>query len=391
MAMESIDYIFNDDHKLFQKNVREFAQGELAPGYLKRAKIDHFDMDIYKKLADFGLLGFKMPEEYGGQGDAMDFVAMGIAAEEVGRADLSMGYALLSAGNTLQMVLNYAPQKIKDDFIPEYVAGEVLLGMALTEASGGTDLAGMKTTALRDGDYYILNGEKSSNSFVNAPYHIIYAKTNPDAGYKGVSAIWVPVPEEDNSNISRSVFGDIGCKPIRRGAITFKNFKVPVENLMHEEGKAFKMAVKGEDSARPLLTLICLGCAQAALDDAIAYSRQRVVFGKPIAAYEGISYPIAEAQTLIDACRLMCFDALWKSDHDIPFSKEACMVKWWGPGLAFKIIKQCLLVFGHFGYCDEYTVAQRMVDVMGLEIGGGTEHLNKLLVAQHLIGRVVRN
>jgi len=185
-----LDFMLDDDHKLFHRNVREFCQTELAPGYLERAKKHEFDMETYKKLADFGLLGFMLPEEYGGQGDAMDFVAMGLAVEEVGRADFSIGYALLTCVNALQIVNNYAPDHIRESFLPQYINGDVLIGMALTEASGGTDLAGMTTTAIKDGDYYILNGEKSSNSFVDAPYHIIYAKTDPDAGYRGIKRIF---------------------------------------------------------------------------------------------------------------------------------------------------------------------------------------------------------
>ena len=198
------------------------------------------------------------------------------------------------------------------------------------------------------------------------------------------------MPDESDPTVSRSVFSDIGCKPIKRGAISFKNHRVPAENLIHKEGAAFKMGVKGEDSARPLCALQCLGCAQAALDDAIAYSKQRTTFGNPIASYQGISYPIAEAATHIAACRMLCYQALWKADRNIPYTMEAAMVKWWGPSLAFNTIKQCLLTHGHFGYSDEYSLAQRMVDVMGLEIGGGTEHLNKLLVAQHIIGKEAR-
>ncbi len=384
-----LEFLLDDDHKLFQKNIREFAQTELAPGYLKRAKTEGFDWELNKKIGDLGLLGFNTPEEYGGQGDALDFLAMGIAIEELGKADFNMAMSLLGAVNTTQMIVNYASKQIKDEVLPKMCRGEVKTALRLTEASGGTDLAGMKSTAVREGDYYILNGEKSSCSFVNADYHIVYAKTDPEEGNRGVSAFFVP--DEDSPSMIHSVFSDIGMKPVQRGAITFKNHKVPAENLLHEEGKAFKMAVRAEDAARPLMALQCLGSAQTALDDAIAYSKQRYTFGKPIAAYQGISYPIAEAATHITACRMLCYYALWKADHDMPISKEAAMVKWWGPSLAFNTIKQCLLIHGHFGYSDEFSLAQRLVDVMGQEIGGGTEHLNKLMVAQAVIGRVVRD
>ena len=386
--IKDMEYLFEEEHLLFHKNVSEFAQTELAPGYLKRAQIHGFDKEILKKIADFGVFGFRIPEKYGGQGDAMDFRALGIACEELGRADYNVTSTLPLTANAAQIVLNYAQPSLVEEVLPKFVAGDLLVGVALTEAHCGCDAAAIKTTAVKDGDYYVLNGEKSANSFVDAPYHIVYTKTDPAAGHKGVSAFLVHV--DDSPTIVKSVFGDIGMKPLKRGAITFKNHRIPKETLLHEEGKGFRMALVGEDASRPLMVLQCLGCAQAALDDAIAYSKQRTAFGKPIAAYQGVSFPIAEAATYIEACKLLCYKALWKCDHGIEFTKEANMVKWWGPKLAFQTIKECLIIHGHFGYCDEYTLAQRMVDVMGFEIGGGTEQLNKLLVAQSLIGREVR-
>lgn len=384
-----MDFSFNEDQMLFQEYVREFCQTELAPGYMLRAKEEKVNPEILKKMAEFGLFGFGIPEEYGGQG-VMDYVALGIALEEIGRADFSLGYTVLTAGLVQQIMLKYGSDAVKEKYLRAYVSGDTYVGIGLTEPQCGNDAAAIRATAHRDGDYYVLNGEKSSISFVTAPAHMIYAKTDPEApGTSGISAFIVPI-DMDDPGVSRSIFGDIGCKPIVRGSLNFRNYRIPADNILGVEGGGFKYVMHGFDYSRAALGLMCLGAAQAALDDAISYSKQRTAFGQPIAAFQGVSFPIAEDATLIEACKLLCYRTLWMRQNDIPHSKEAAMCKWWAPELSFNVCKHSLLTHGHTGYSDEVPQAQRMVDVLGLEIGDGTANLMKLLVAQHLIGRGVR-
>ncbi len=380
-----MDFSFNEEQLLFQKNVREFAQTELAAHYTKRSQKEGYDPEVLQAAADFGILGMGLPEEYGGQGD-MDFTTMGIAIEEVAKADFNAAFMCLQAGLIGKVFEYFAPDAMRDEWLPAMIAGKKSCGLSLTEPSCGSDAAAIKTTAVRDGDYYILNGEKTSCSFMSADAHIIFTKTDPEAGAKGVTAFLVPLKGEQ-PGLTKSVFSDIGCKPIERGAITLKNYRVSKENMIGMEGLGFMLVMNEFDFSRTGIGLMELGAAQAALDDAMEYAKQRTTFGKPLCSYEGISFTIAEDQTMLDAARLLAYKALWLRDHEQPHTKEASMCKWWCPQLAFKVIQDSILIHGHLGYTDEFPEAQRLVDTLGLQLGDGAPHIQKIIIARELMGR----
>jgi cyclohexanecarboxyl-CoA dehydrogenase len=263
--------------------------------------------------------------------------------------------------------------------------GTEVMGIALTEPAVGSDAANLTTRAVREGDTYILTGEKTSVTFAGDMDNcIVFAKTDPAAGARGVSAY---VVRSAWDGVSRTVLPSIGSKSLARGTLSMDHVRVPRDHLIGEEGQGFRIIMSGFDYARAIIALMCLGTAAQSLDETMQYVKEREAFGRPIAKFEGVQFPIAEAHTMIEAARLLSYRCLWLKDEDLPHTKEAAMCKWWAPKLAVEVIHQCLLLHGHYGYVDDMPFDQRMRDVIGLEIGDGTAQIQKIVVARELMGR----
>jgi cyclohexanecarboxyl-CoA dehydrogenase len=213
---------------------------------------------------------------------------------------------------------------------------------------------------------------------------MLFARTDTTTKARGVTAFAVPL---DAPGVSRSQLRDLGSRSIGRAVLSFDHVRIPASHRLGEEGTGFYQVMRGFDFNRVFIALACLGSAQASLEETMGYVKERKAFGKPIAQFEGVSFPIAEAATYIDAARWMSYRALWLADHGRPYTKEAAMAKWWGPKLAVETIHQCLLFHGHYGYTDELPFEQRMRDVIGLEIGDGAAEVMKMVVARELLGR----
>lgn len=378
-----LNFTFSEEQELFRQMVREFAQSELAPGYLARARREEAPIEEFRKMAEQGLMGINIPEEHGGQG--ADYVTTGIAVEEISRADINCSYPIAIGGVASGVFLQHGTPAQKREWLPKIARGEKLVGIALTEPSCGSDAAAMKTTAVRDGDDYVLNGEKSSISLINCSTDFyLFAKTDPHSGARGVSCFLVPL---DTPGITKSFFRDMGCRPIGRGALALKNARIPASSLMGQEGRGFHLVMGSFDYTKVTIGLMCLGVAQTALEEAIAYARERKAFGKPIARFEGVSFPIAEHATRIEAARLLCYKALWLRDQDRPHTKEASMCKWWVPRICADAIRDALLIHGHLGYSDEYPLEQRFRDVLAYQIADGTAQIQKIVISREIMGR----
>jgi len=213
---------------------------------------------------------------------------------------------------------------------------------------------------------------------------IVFAKTDPGAKARGVTAFVVPL---DLPGVSRSPLRDMGSHAAVRAVLAFDHVRIPASHRLGKEGTGFYQVMQGFDYNRVLIALGCLGAAQVSLEETMAYVKERKAFGKRLATFEGVSFPIAEAATHIDAARLLCYRGLWLADRKLPYTKESAMVKWWAPRLSVETIHQCLLLHGHYGYTDELPFEQRMRDVIGLEIGDGTAEVMKVIVARELMGR----
>ena len=374
---------FSEQDKMLRNQVRAFARKELAPGARKRAKTIEIPPEIWKKIADLGYTGMGIPEKYGGQ--EATWITRGVVIEELGYVDVNIGGLTHHVQNMAWMAAQ-GQEEVVAKWVPSFISTDKVCCAAISEPDCGVDVGAIQTKAIRDGDDYIITGEKTSVSRgTYADACLVLAKTDPDAGVRGLTQFFVPL---DLPGIERSALHDMGCLPTGRALINFDNVRIPAKYRISEEGQAFTKAfVAGVDKGRALTGLVVLAAARASVDETIAFAKERKTFGKPIAKYEGVSFKIAEAATYIEAARWLCYYTLWLGDQDMPSFKEGSMCKWWCPQLAANIIHDCLLLHGHIGYTDELPLEQRLRDIIGFEYTDGTAEINKLNIVREIMGK----
>jgi cyclohexanecarboxyl-CoA dehydrogenase len=361
--------------------VRDFAQKEIAPGYRDRIRAQSIPGELIKKMADIGLMGLNIPENYGGQ--PKDAVTVGLIIEELARyAEDAALLVFYYYGQALFIML--ASDVVKDEWLPAMTQGEKMVIIAATEAEAGSDLGSLKMTARKDGECYILNGEKNRVSFAFQGHAaVVLAKTDPAS--RRISPFLVPL---DLPGISVARIDDMGVESTTAGIISFEDVRVPRKYLLgDEEGKGFAATMRAFDVNRIFLALMAMAKAEVSLEETCNYTRERIQFGKPLAKFEGISFKLAEAATRIELGKWLCYRTLWMIDNNISHSKESAMVKWWCPAAAFNIIHDCLLIHGHYGYSKDLPYEQRLKDVIGGEIGDGTAEVMKIIISREMLGR----
>ena len=378
--------VLSDDQKALQETARRFARERLLPDYQKRDRHGRLERDLVAEMGRLGLLGMDLPEEFGGMG--ADAVTTGLIAEELAYGDFNVSAVPVGISLNGAILMRHAAEEVKREWVPRMTRGEAVVAICLTEPRGGSDASNLQMRARRDGDDYVINGEKTSITFADrADAYLIFARTGrPDEGAKGVSAFFIPYA--GTTGISRTCFDDVGSAVIGRGSVFFDDVRVPASHRLAGEGLGFTQVMQGFDYSRALIGLQCIGAAQASLDEAWAYAKEREAFGRPIGQFQGVSFPLAEYESQIAAVRQLCYHALALRDAGLPHTAEAAMCKWMGPKTAFDTIHQCLLTFGHYGWSKDLPHQQRLRDVMGLEIGDGTAAVMKLIIARERIGRV---
>jgi len=378
-----VDLQFSPEQDALARTLRQFARRELAPHSAAWDRGGEFPRAAWRRMGELGLLGLRIPAAYGGQ--ESDFLTFGIAMEEIGRGDFSCTYGIQLAGLAGEILGHNATEEIKARWLPGTASGEAVVALALTEPGAGSDAANLACRAERAGAGYVLTVEKSGISLgMVAQAAIVFARTDPAGRARGVTAFLVPL---DLPGVTRSPLRDMGTRAIARAVLAFDHVRIPGSHRLGEEGTGFYQVMRGFDYNRIGIALACLGVAQQSLEETMVYVRERNAFGRPLARFEGVSFPIAEAATQVEACRWLCYRALWLADRGQRHTRESAMTKWWGPRLAVDAIHQCLLLHGHYGYTDELPFEQRMRDVIGLEIGDGTAQVMKMVVARELIGR----
>lgn len=382
--MDDFGFGFGPEQEEYRQVVRRFATARLARGAADRARSDvRYPPELIKAIADVGILGLNISEDYGGQGDT-GYLAVGIATEEIARADFNAPNPInaILIGKVLE---RWASEDVKQKYLTALVRGEMILALGLTEPQAGSDAAALATTAVRDGSDYILNGTKASIS--RAPYAsaaIIFAKTDPAAGARGVTTFLVPL---DAPGVTVAPIADTGWRPSGRGMIYLDNVRLPAGMRIGDEGQGFRQVMNGFDFSRACLGLQALGAAATTLDEAAAYAKERTTFGRPLIKNESISFKFAEHWTKVEAARLLCYRTLWLRDHGLPHTKEAAMCKWWAPRVAYEAIHDSLLVYGNVAYSTEFPIEQRLRDVMALEIADGTADIMKIIISREILGR----
>lgn len=368
----------------FRDAARDFASRELVSGYAERERAGRIPRELVTRMGELGLIGAELPESLGGLG--LPSTVAGVVIEEIARADINVAYLQLLA-SLVGSMLAAAGGDLAEEVVPAICRGDCVVALGLTEPRGGSDAAHLAFRAERDGEHYRLSGEKTSVSLAGqADRLLLFARTDPAiAGAGGVSAFLVAL---DAAGVSRSAFEDVGSSAVGRGSVFFDDVRVSVRCRVGAEGEGFRRVMRGFDYSRALIGLQCLGAAAASLEETWAYVTEREAFGQPIARFQGVTEPLAEAETWLRAARLLCYETLALRDRGAPHTAEAAMCKWWAPKVAFDVVHRCLLLHGHGGYSKALPHQQRLRDVLGLQIGDGTAQIQKMIIAREKIGRV---
>jgi cyclohexanecarboxyl-CoA dehydrogenase len=372
----------NEDQLALRDAARRFARERLLPHYQAREKDPRVDPELLREMGEIGLLAPDLLPEYGGLG--LDAVTAGIVIEELSYGDFNIGSLAVVQSLCGAIVQKNGTETVKADWLPRICAGEVLLALSVTEPHAGSDASAIRLKAVRDGDDYMLTGEKTSTTFSDtADGFVVFARVGDTKGSKGVTAFLVPA---SSPGLQKTRFDDVGGLVTGRGSLFFDAVRVPLDHRLGEERRGFSEVMAGFDYSRALIALQCIAAAQASIDEAWAYTREREAFGGPIAQFQGVTFPLVEGETQLAAGRQLAYHTLALRDAGLPHTVEAAMVKWYGPRTSFDVIHQCLLTFGHYGWSVDLPHQQRMRDVMGLEIGDGTAGIMKMIVSRARAG-----
>ncbi|RNB82010.1 acyl-CoA dehydrogenase [Brevibacillus fluminis] len=378
-----MDFRLTEEQEMIRKMVREFSENQVAPTATERDEEERFDRDIFEQMAELGLTGIPWPEEYGGAG--ADYQSYVIAVEELSRVDASIGVTL-SAHVSLASwpIYKFGTEEQKQKFLRPLAEGKKMGAYCLTEPGSGSDSAGMRTTAVKDGDEYILNGSKIFiTNAGEAETYIVFAVTDPAAKHKGVSAFIVEkgMPGFTMGKKEKK----LGIRSSLTLAVHFDNVRVPKENLLGEEGHGFKIAMMTLDGGRNGIAAQALGIAQGAYEAALNYAKERVQFGKPISALQAIQFKLADMATKIEAARLLTYQAAWLEDQGLPYGKASAISKVFAGDTAMEVTTEAVQVFGGYGYTRDYPVERFMRDAKITQIYEGTNEIQRVVISNMLL------
>ncbi|MDM5190965.1 acyl-CoA dehydrogenase AcdA [Bacillus sp. DX4.1] len=377
-----MQFRLSEEHEMIRKMVRDFARNEVAPTAAERDEAERFDRALFDQMADLGLTGIPWPEEYGGIGS--DYLAYVIAVEELSRVCASTGVTL-SAHTSLAgwPIFKFGTEEQKQTFLRPMAEGKKIGAYGLTEPSSGSDAGGMRTTAKRDGDHYILNGSKIfiTNGGI-ADIYVVFALTDPESKQRGTSAFIVESSAPGFSVGKKE--SKLGIRSSPTTEIMFEECRIPVANLLGEEGEGFKIAMQTLDGGRNGIAAQAVGIAQGALDASVDYARERHQFGKPIAAQQGIGFKLADMATSVEAARLLTYQAAWLESEGLPYGKESAMSKLFAGDAAMKVTTEAVQVFGGYGYTKDYPVERFMRDAKITQIYEGTQEIQRLVISRML-------
>ncbi len=377
-----MDFSMTNEQQQFVAEIGRLATKHLAPHYQEDDRIGHMHGEVRKVMADAGLFGLRISDEHGGQG--ADAVTVGLAAEEVSRANINAAYMILSTALVSDIIMNNCTQEQQNAWLPKIADGTVYPALALTEPDHGSDAAHLTLEARAVDGGWKLYGEKTSITFADeADSVVVFARTGGD-GARGISAFYVDAHRQGLSIVRLS---DVANRAVGRCSLYFDGVDVKSEELIGGEGKGFVSVMQGFEYSRAVIGLMAIGAAKAALDDALDYARERHTFGAPIGTRQGVAFPLVEQATYLAGVRHLCYEALWRKDEGLDHAVQANMVKWWAPVVGVDTIHQSLLTFGHAAWSVDNPQMQRLRDTMGFEIADGTAQIAKLVVARELLGR----
>jgi acyl-CoA dehydrogenase len=396
-----MDFGWNEEQRMWRQAVRDFAQAEIAPRVREIDSEERIPPEIIQGMARLGLLAPVVSEEVGGAG--MDWTLAAIAAEELGRADISLAVPVLYLVEAAWGFVfdRYGTPELKAEILPRVTAGEAFLGIAVTEPEGGSDiLNACRTRAARDGDGWTVNGEKVYISGVRESLemggiHLLLARTDPDPAAAHRAFTFFGLPLQGTAGITPTYFKDMGRMGISTGGFALEDVRVPAGHQVGELNRGFYYAMEGFSAARVLIGATCVGAAEAALDLGIEHIKQRHAFGRPLAAYEGIQFPLADLYADLEATRLLTYKAAWTMDqmyareaashHDV--SLAAAMAKLRAPAVGFDVMNEVANWLGAMAYTQEYPVEMGIRGIRSYSIGAeGTVNIMRLIIGRELLG-----
>ena len=379
------DYLFTEEQRAMRKMLRDFVEKEIAPKAAHLDETGEFPWDNFRKLAELGVTGMKIPEEYGGMGEGL--VTATMVLSEVARGCASTGGTLLiHTGGGSDSITMFGDEGQKRKYLPVLARGEKVAAFAVSEPDAGSDPGGMGTTARLDGDHYVLNGTKCwSTNGIEAEVYVVGAKTKPELGSKGISCFIV---EKGTPGFT---FGKKEEKMGLKASVTateyFDNCRVPKENLLGQLENGFRQILLALNKERLGNSSLCYGIASIALEKAVDYAKERKAFGATIASFQGIQWMLADMATSLKAAGLLINSAAQRIDRGLPHFIEVSMAKLFTNEAALKITNDALQIHGAYGYTKEYPLERYVRDVRGFLIGGGSVQIQRVVIGSNLVGR----
>lgn len=379
-----MDFCLSGEHKLLQDTVRRFSDQYIGPWIKKQDEEEQFNREILEKMAGNGLLGLCVPEQYGGSG--MDFLALALACEELARVDVS-GQAILAAHLAIGTlpILQWGSEEQIERFVKPQAAGTRIAAGAITEPDAGSDIAGIKTVARREGDYYLLSGEKTWITLANsADNFLVLAYTEPSLRHRGMSCFLVD--RESEGLQTQPLKGKLGTRAADTGSIFMDQVRVHRSNMLGEEGEGFKIALSSVSHGWLCVAGGALGIADACLEASVRYALERETFGKPLGRHQLIQRRIAHMVSGIEASRLLIHRAAWLKDQGETAIRETGLAKWNAAEVAFEAANSAIEIHGAYGYSNEFSVERHLRNAQGSVIYGGTREMHEIMQAGYALG-----
>ena len=379
-----MDFSLTEEQRDVQETVRRFVDERVLPNAIQN-DIDHrLDMSVVEGMGELGLLGIVIPEEYGGAG--MDFVSEALVCEEIERGESAFRTLIsVHVGLNSLSLLRYASEEQKQRYLIPQARGEKLACFGLTEPAAGSDVAAMRTTARREGDVYVLNGQKNWISYASVADHaLVFAKTEPEAGHKGISAFVVERGWKGFS--ARDIEHKLGVWAGSTGELFFEELEVPAENLVGAEGQGFEIAMYSLDHGRFTVAAGACGVVRACLERSVEYARERETFGQAIGKYQFVQDMIAEMVLDYETSKLLVMQAAWLKNQGVRTTRETSLAKWHATESAFKAANLAIQVHGAYGYAAEYGIERYFRNARAPIIYEGTTQIHKMMQAEHALG-----
>ena len=369
----------SEEHEMFRKVVRDFAEAEIAPNAAQWDRDHFFPVDVVHAMGDLGLFGLIFPERWGGGGG--DFASLCVAIEELGRVDQSMGITL-SAGVGLgaNPIFQFGNENQQDRWLPDLVAGRCLGAFGLTEADGGSDAGATRTTAKRQGDEWVINGSKAF--ITNSGTSITSIVTVTARTEEGISTF--VVPSGTPGLIVEPPYDKLGWHASDTHGLTLSDCRVPAENLLGEIGRGFRNFLQILDDGRIAISALALGCARACLEQAVEYAKHRQAFGGPIGRFQGLAFQLSDLAVAVENAHNLTYKAAWLKDTGRPIGQAAAMAKLYSTEIAVTATRLATQVFGGAGFIEESPIVRFYRDAKILEIGEGTSEIQRLVLARGL-------